>query len=472
MKMPYPMVAAVATDIRHQQMEMAIQHNFPRLQQAPIDESATLHIACYGPSLADTYKDLGRPILSMSGATRWLAERGIIADYHCDMDPRSTKILDIIPPIHGVHYLMASVCPPQTWWVLRDEKVTLWHAYSAPETYNWVAEHDDGNLVIRGGQTIGLTALHLGGLLGYRHFEIHGMDGSFRDLTRSERHAGPHYGTKQIDGITWQVFGVQYATSKIMSNAVTETLSTVKNMPIFCVFHGTGLTQALIRKKSYPNACCADEAEKANRIRRSTATVIDPTTRAWDRLYGGLLDAGYEEMKLLRDVNERRRALAKYDTGSVTLGQMMQLRAISKTLKPSSIVAEVGTFIGNSTTAIIADRIYTCDRSNDCLAEPFASNIKTFPYQESTEMLGWMAEHNLKVDLFFFDGRIQLPDLPLILRLSHPDTLYLFDDYVDGQKGVANVKLLTSILPQRYFVMPDHRLNSSMAAIGPMKLFQ
>src|SRR5438876_251206 len=115
MKVPYAMVAAVDTYRRHAQMAWAIQHGFPRLQQVPIDNSKTLTIACYGPSLADTYKDMQHPILSMSGATKWLAEHGVIADFHCDMDPRANKVDDVTPAVPGVHYIMASVCHPDVW---------------------------------------------------------------------------------------------------------------------------------------------------------------------------------------------------------------------------------------------------------------------------------------------------------------------------------------------------------------------
>ena len=112
MKIPYAMKAAVDDHKRHAQMAVAIQYandrRWPRLQQQPIDDTRTLSIACYGPSLADTYKSLTHPILSMSGATKWLAERGVIADYHCDMDPRPNKIDDVTPVIPGVTYLMAS----------------------------------------------------------------------------------------------------------------------------------------------------------------------------------------------------------------------------------------------------------------------------------------------------------------------------------------------------------------------------
>lgn len=483
MKIPYPMVAAVENQKRHAQMAVALQANVPRLEQQPIDDSKSLTIAAYGPSLEDTWQTMTRPILAMSGATRWLADRGLIADFHADMDPRPNKVLDITPPVDGVHYLMATVCPPKTWDVLKGRHVTQWHVYSGEETYDWVGVNDNGALVIRGGSTIGLTALHVGGVLGYRHFEIHGMDGSFRDLSRAHRHAGPHTGHTQLDGITWDAGGVRYATSKIMSNAVAETKNALATFPIFCVFHGNGLTQALVREWNYPNACCADETAKAERIRRATAHIYDmaladpkrgetPHTAMWDTLAPTLDLREEADLLRIRAMTEPLRAKAAYNTGSITLEQMRQLRAICLRWKPQRI-AEIGAFIGNSTYSFTAPEIYTCDRDNDCIAR--TPTIMPFPKQSSTDMLGFLWDRGLKVDLFFFDGRIQLPDLPLILALSHLKTLFVCDDYAGTEKGVINAKLLAGILPPRWILVdPDHRLadKSTLAVLAPLELFR
>ena len=76
---------------------------------------------------------------------------------------------------------MGSCCPPQTWDILKDQKVTLVHFYMSEETERFLEYNDPGCLLVRPGSTVGMAAIHVGGLLGYRHFEIHGMDGSIRD---------------------------------------------------------------------------------------------------------------------------------------------------------------------------------------------------------------------------------------------------------------------------------------------------
>ena len=480
MKIPYALVAAVDPYTRHTQMLAAIKRGFPRLTQVPIDDAKTMYMACYGPSLQDTWEDLRdkHPLISMSGATRFLADRGIVPDYHCDMDPRPHKWKFIDPPVPGVHYLMASVCHPQTWDILKDQQVTLWHATACHKcTEAFVTVYDQpGALVLNPGSTIGLGALHLGGVLGYRHFEIHGMDGSFK---ASERHAGMHYGKEQKDDITWDAGGVTYRTSRIMANGVAETINQVRSMPVFCVFHGIGLTQALIREADLPNACCADETEKAAKVRRATATVVtlDTPVEAITTLsdpFRTLLDhpptAWTDDLTRLAQEADQRRAQARFNTGSLSVDAMLFLRAYVEVTKPRT-VAEVGTFIGGSALAMQAGlnqwggHLYTCDKDNDCL--PPEAGRTVYPYTPSTAMLQDLLAKGLKVDLFFFDGRIQPPDLPLILKLSTPRTVYAFDDYTGHEKGVVNVERLHPVLPRHVLTKPAWKDGVTIALLEP-----
>lgn len=475
MTVPYPMQAAVDTETRHQQMLVAIKRGYTRLRQVPIDDRQTLHVACYGPSLQDTWRDLGRPLISMSGATRFLAERGVIADYHIEMDPRAHKVKFIDPPIPGVHYLMASVCHPSVWDILKGQTVTLWHAQSADTTPAFVEAHDPGALCINVGMHVGLAALHVGGVLGYRHFEIHGMDGSFAE---GARHAGVHYGKAQASVITWDAGCVTYRTSKIMADQVHVTLGNLKHYPIFCVFHGRGLQQALVREAGLDNACCADETEKAARIRKATAVIYpapggvnyrDPVSAEWAK-FQALAEGSRMWLSVESNVAETRRALANYDTGSISLDAMVLLRGVMLATKPQ-VIAEVGTFIGKSTVALLGPGVkllWTVDRSNNCLEE-FAPEILTHPFKDATEMFAKMLDAGERVDLFFFDGRLGPQDIPLILRLSTRRTVYVFDDYVGQEKGVANVNLLAPFLPDHALLLPPTMEGVTLATLLPVK---
>lgn len=462
MKIPYQLTAAVSVEKRRQNMLAAIARNLPRLQDVPIDDARTLNIACYGPSLRETWQQLRHPILSMSGATRFLAERGVVADYHVDMDPRAHKINNISPPVPGVTYLIGSVCDPSYFEALKDEKVILWHPVSSTEDddLRWLAQADPGQLLVGTGSNVGLGAMHIGGLLGFRHFEIHGMDGSFGE--DGVRHAGVHAGKVQNADQTWNAGGKVYRTSKIMANGVAETINAARLYPIFCVFHGEGLTQALIREENLPNACCADQAEKADFLRKATAEFVDvPVTQksrlhtwsAWEAICFATPDPNWlDELQTAHAIADARRDLAKFKTGSISLETGLLLRAICHWKKPRDVV-EIGTFIGKSTASLKAEgRIYTCDKDNDCV--PGSDSVRVHPYTTSTAMLSKLVAEGVKADLFFFDGRLQDADLPLVQKLSAPGCVYTFDDYNPGGKGLANVAKLKPLLPEYALVEP------------------
>lgn len=469
MKVPYQLTAAVALEQRQQHILSAIARPLPRLQRVLIDEQKAISIACYGPSLKDTWRDLTHPIISMSGATKWLYERNVTVDFHIDMDPRKHKAMTSLPPVPGVTYLVASVCVPEYFDALKDSRVILWHTTSSNWDADcaWIAQHDPNELVLCAGSTIGLTALHIAGIMGYRRLEIHGMDSSFAN---GQRHAGPHAGKQYTESHVWAAGGVKYRTTQMMANAAAEAVNTFRDFPIIGVFHGNGLTQALIREENLPNACCADETEKRARLQAAQIHIADlpPIPKgqcAWDGFIDALGSDDLPDLILSKERCEPRRRYAKYNTGSVPIETSLLLRAMTRYYRPQ-VIAEVGTFIGTSTEAMVASRaIYTCDRSNDCL--PRTETIWTHPYQSSTQMLREIQE---PVDFFFFDGRIQAEDIAEIRRVSHPHTVYAFDDCTGQEKGVVNV---TALMPhlKDYMLIPPYRAyegRSTLAALVPV----
>jgi hypothetical protein len=472
-KIPYALIPAVSVDQRRSNMLSAIARGLPRVDRCPAQDGVC-HIACYGPSLRETYHELRgqHPIISMSGATKWLADRGIVADYAMEMDPRESQLTVSLPAVPGVTYLVASCVAPAFFDRLLEDghHVRLWHTVSTnwDDECAWVAQHDPGQLVISTGSTVGLGAIQMGGVLGYNRFEIHGMDGSFAE--DGSRHAGFHGGKTQKDKITWDAGGVTYRTSKIMANAVAETINTAKNYPILTTWHGRGLTQALIREANLMNACCADETAKRQKLSLARPKIVQmpplPPKQPfnfWDALLPSLIPPDLPELIQNIAVCEGRRHLAKFNTGSIPWESAVYLRALCRFYQPS-VIAEVGTFIGTSTLALNPGRvIYTCDFSNDCV--PMSESIITHPYQTSTQMLREIQE---KVDLFFFDGRLHKEDIPEIQRLMHPGTVFVTDDYEGTEKGWANIQLLAPAIPL-HTLMTGVKPPSTLAAMVPFK---
>lgn len=469
-KVPYAMVPAVKVEKRRANMLSAIARGLPHLDRSPSCDDP-LYVACYGPSLRDTFEELRdkHPLVAMSGATKWLAERGIIADFALEMDPRESQLVVSCPPVPGVTYYVASCVCEGFFDRLRDagNPVVLWHTVSTnwDDELAWVSQHDPGKLLVHAGSTVGLAAIHVGGVMGFSRFEIHGMDGSFG--ADGARHAGSHGGKTQKDDITWDANRITFRTSRIMANAVAESVNTAKNFPILTVWHGKGLTQELIRKANLVNACCADETEKRQKLTGLKPKIVKHVAVAdkqtyWESLLTHLRPTDLPELVANIAVCEPLRAKARYNTGTMPFEAAVYLRALSRLYGPD-VVVEIGTFIGTSTLALHTGRVlYTCDQSNDCL--PGTESIITHPYQTSTQMLREIQE---QVDLFFFDGRIQPDDIPEIVRLSHPSTVYVFDDFHGQEKGVANVALLGPHIPSYTFVLPLKGRASTLALLVP-----
>lgn len=205
-----------------------------------------LHLAGYGPSLADTWKHIDGPCMTMSGAHDYLLDRGIKPAWHTDMDPRPHKV-QMVTPTHGVQYLLAGVCHPTIWGRFSGYDVRRFHVISAKSTPAWMQRNEKpGAVLIGGGSEIGLAALHVAGTIGWRRFVIHGFDHSLR---AGERHAGKHGGPRQRT-ILWKVGGRVFETTRIMVNAAFECVEAFRSFGISVSLRGDGLLQEMMRSSS------------------------------------------------------------------------------------------------------------------------------------------------------------------------------------------------------------------------------
>jgi hypothetical protein len=160
-------------------------------------------IVGYGPSLHQTWQYLqverrafGAKIVSTSGAHDFLISRGIIPDYHVDIDPREHKAHFTRTPHPNVKYWIASCCHPKLIDNLIDHKaqLALWHVFNSDTDYKISQPDgpDPDSLLICGGSGVGARAIHLFYANGYRTFSLYGMDSSFD--AKGEQHAGEHTG--------------------------------------------------------------------------------------------------------------------------------------------------------------------------------------------------------------------------------------------------------------------------------------
>jgi 2-polyprenyl-3-methyl-5-hydroxy-6-metoxy-1,4-benzoquinol methylase len=229
-------------------------------------------IVGYGPSLRQTWYTLlterrafGAKIVSVSGAHDFLISRGIVPDYHIEVDPREHKCFFTRTPHPDVAYWVASCCHPKLIdnLVEHKSKLALWHLYNSDADLKIIDKDgpDAGSLLICGGSGVGARAVHLLFAMGYRTFSLYGMDCSFA-VENGEQHAGEHSGKQKPEwnvrvGDRWFRSSAQLvymARSMVDSFRMLEQVCVTNGEPCIAglsdhveyFLHGDGLLQQMI----------------------------------------------------------------------------------------------------------------------------------------------------------------------------------------------------------------------------------
>lgn len=147
----------------------------------------TMSIAGGGPSLADTYTELTGWVCAINGSLRWVLQHDPKPDasYACGIMDAGSHIADMIVADPRVRYYVASICDPAVFDTLAGCDVRLWHvtpnSTEAPEAMAALLDaHRSDWMAVGGGCTMGLRWINLGYILGFRTFNLHGLDSSFR----------------------------------------------------------------------------------------------------------------------------------------------------------------------------------------------------------------------------------------------------------------------------------------------------
>ncbi len=196
-------MSAVTDEERNAQVRANCARVSRRLEIELPAHDRTAHLVCYGPSLNHTWPEVkiaaaigDDDVFTVSGAHRFMIDRGIIPYAHIDCDPRAHKAEQAGEPHQYVAYWLASCISPAYLDKLKDHDVSLWHSYNGKAS-RIVFGMEPGQKMVVGGGSVGLRAMSILYARGYRRFEIHGMDCSFEN---GEAHAGEHLG-KPIEGV-------------------------------------------------------------------------------------------------------------------------------------------------------------------------------------------------------------------------------------------------------------------------------
>ncbi len=192
----------------------------------------TLCIVAGGPSAADTIAQQTGDIVAVNGSHDWLISQGIIP-WACGLMDWRERLADMVTPRQGVRYFAATSVHPAMVAKLRGFDVVRWD-----------------NDKITGGCTMGLRWLNLGYSLGYRSFELHGFDSSFRD-DRTHAYSDPGdgklKGRVKIDGFLTSLKWVAQITDFFRTR---DRFMQPDMGPVSFTIHGDGLFQRRVTENN------------------------------------------------------------------------------------------------------------------------------------------------------------------------------------------------------------------------------
>lgn len=234
-------------------------------------------IACYGPSLKDTWPalkeqalDPNADVVSVSGAHDFLLEKGIVPRFHIECDPRAHKADNIARPHPDTEYLLSSMCHPKMFEKLDGAKIKLWHSSDGEVARKIVDELKSQAPIIFGGGSVGLRSIPVMYRIGYRNWAIHGMDCSVSS-DGQDKWAGPHAqkeNQKDHQLVTVEYNGRHFLTTAILLSYGTDFFDMMNRMlehdpSIKLEVFGDGLLQARVNGPPSPIRVLLPEQEAA-----------------------------------------------------------------------------------------------------------------------------------------------------------------------------------------------------------------
>ena len=144
----------------------------------------TVALVCGGPSLKSTEKELvelywaGAKVVAVNGAYQWCIDHNIKPSVMVMLDARKFNARFVETAVAGCRYLLAAQCHPDAFEFCKDREVMTWHCCSAgqPEV-DLLSEYYFKRLnPITLGTTVAIRTIQLMRLLGFRSFDIFGLD--------------------------------------------------------------------------------------------------------------------------------------------------------------------------------------------------------------------------------------------------------------------------------------------------------
>lgn len=240
--------------LRDEQIQVNLKKVPGRIASDGALRAGKVAIVGFGPSLQQTWEGIRDcdVVISTSGAHKFLIDRGIVPNYHVEVDPRAHKIALLGPAHPSVTYLPCSACHPEyiDHLLSAEAPVRLWHVFQADDASMRLLP--PGEWAVTGGPNVGLRAMVLARFMGYRDLHIFGMDGSAGPVMTNiasdqYSHAGFHpmapkkYATTLYNGR-------EFFTTPAMLECARQTWHELDQLvDVTAQFYGDGLIQEMAK---------------------------------------------------------------------------------------------------------------------------------------------------------------------------------------------------------------------------------
>lgn len=199
-----------------------------------------------GPSLAETLfyvRGMQKnrcTVFATNNTYRYLKEQGIQPDAHVMLDARPQNIEFV--PTESVPKYYASICDKSVLEAAGSDLIA-WHPHQ-PCIHDHIKHHPSAAIEIGGGTTVGLRAIAVAYVLGYREFRLFGFDSCYRET----HHAYPQSLNDGEKTVEVTVAGKRYKCAPWMvsqAEEFKELVAAMVNMGCMVTVYGEGMLQAV-----------------------------------------------------------------------------------------------------------------------------------------------------------------------------------------------------------------------------------
>jgi len=222
-------------------IKSACLRDIPMLDQLPANNGDVMLVGG-GPSMKDELDFIrakwktGTPIIAMNGTADFLADNGIIPDMQIAIDARKEN-LRFLKRRSAKQYFFASQCHPALFDYIGNP--TLFHI--ALVDWEKYVPQDTRAMVLGGGHSVGMFAMSLAYVLGFRKMHLYGYDSSYAN---DSHHAYEQKSNDDDAIVEAHVQGRTFKTTAWMVTQVNEfqeLSGQLSQMGCMITTHGQGL---------------------------------------------------------------------------------------------------------------------------------------------------------------------------------------------------------------------------------------